>query len=154
MSAFTSSLRSAVRAAPRAAAPARSFSSSSARAAARMNITGRLGADPERVTSQSGNEYVRYTVASSSGSAANRTTSWFNIKALVNENARDYLTTIKKGSLVSVDADASIKKYTAADGTEQQSLTLFHRQIEVLRRPYNPSFDSSRAENENPEAQE
>ncbi|RDW74315.1 single-stranded DNA-binding protein [Aspergillus mulundensis] len=140
MSAYTSSLRSALRAAPRAA-PARSFSSSSARAGARMNITGRLGADPELVTSQAGVEYVKYLVgANSFAPSANRTTSWFRVKAFVNDNSRDYLlNTVKKGTLVSVDAEATMRKYTAPDGSDQYSLSLVQRQLEILRRPYNPS---------------
>ncbi|KAL4992002.1 hypothetical protein BDW68DRAFT_150999 [Aspergillus falconensis] len=148
MSAFTSSLRCTLRAAPSAAAPARSFSSSSARAMARMNITGRLGATPEVTTTQNGIEYVKYNIASESGPSNNRVTSWFNVKAFVSDGQREYLSNLPKGTLVSVDADASLRKFQNSEGVETTSLSLHQRNIEVLRRPFKPNQSESETETE------
>ncbi|KAL6233860.1 hypothetical protein BDW75DRAFT_181819 [Aspergillus navahoensis] len=146
MSAFTSYLRSTLRAAPSAAAPARSFSSSSSRAMARMNITGRLGATPEVATTQNGTEYVKYNIASESGPSNNRVTSWFNVKAFVSDGQREYLSNLPKGTLVSVDADASLRKFQNSEGVETTSLNLHQRNIEVLRRPFKPSQSESESQ--------
>ncbi|KAL3433600.1 hypothetical protein BDV09DRAFT_171508 [Aspergillus tetrazonus] len=155
MSAFTYSLRSILRAAPSAAAPARSFSSSSARGLARMNITGRLGASPEVATTQSGVEYVKYNIASESGPSNNRVTSWFNVKAFVSDAQREYLSNLPKGTLVSVDADASLRKFQNSEGVDTTSLSLHQRNIEVLRRPFKPNQSESESQSEiQPESQQ
>ncbi|KAL5002805.1 nucleic acid-binding protein [Aspergillus recurvatus] len=146
MSAFTSALRSTLRAAPSAAASARSFSSSSSRAMARMNITGRLGATPEVATTQNGIEYVKYNVASESGPSNNRVTSWFNVKAFVSDGQREYLSNLPKGTLVSVDADASLRKFQNSEGVETTSLSLHQRNIEILRRPFKPNQSESESQ--------
>ncbi|KAL4784609.1 nucleic acid-binding protein [Aspergillus varians] len=126
----SSSLRSLLR-----AAPARYFSSSSARSAARMNITGRLGNEPELSTSVAGQEYVKYVVASSSGTRDNRTTSWFRIAAFVNPTQRDFLLSLPKGSLVSVDAEASQRKFQDSEGNDRTQLNITQRNLEFLGRP-------------------
>lgn len=97
MSAFSSSsLRSFQRAAPRAATPARTFTTSPARSIARMNITGRLGANPELSTSQNGQEYVKYSVGTSSPTRDGQT-SWFRVAAFVTDAQREFLLQVPKG---------------------------------------------------------
>ncbi|KAL4916796.1 hypothetical protein BDW62DRAFT_185241 [Aspergillus aurantiobrunneus] len=136
MSAFTSSsLRSLLRAAPRAATPARSFTSSAARSTARMNITGRLGSEPELFNTAGGREYVKYVVASSSGPKDNRVTSWFRVAAFVSDSQREFILNLPKGALVCVDAEAVQRRFQDGDGKEHLNLSLSQRSIEVLSRP-------------------
>ncbi|KAL4948426.1 nucleic acid-binding protein [Aspergillus filifer] len=138
MSAFTSS---SLRSFARAATPVRTFTTSSARSVARLNIVGRLGATPELRTSNSGNEYIRYNVASRD-SNRDKTTSWFTVQAFVAPGQQEFLLGLQKGSIVSVEAEASFKK--SEEG--RHNLMVVQRQLEVIQR--------GRATEENTSAEE
>lgn len=97
MSAFLSSLRPAMR---MASIPqtARAFSSSPAHSVARLTLTGRLGAEPELQATSSGQEIVKYTVATSHGGRENRQTTWWRVTNFVPEGAqRDFVLGLQKG---------------------------------------------------------
>lgn len=94
MSAF---LRTASRAAA-AGTTARAFSSTTPRPLARISIIGHLGAAPELKATSTGNEIMRYAVATTSGPADNRQTNWFNITAFEHEGPRrDFFMSLPKG---------------------------------------------------------
>lgn len=97
MSAFASSLRPMMRTATGGALSARSFSSSSSRSVARMIITGRLAAAPELQATSSGQDVIRYTVATSTGARENRQTSWFKVASFDQGAQRDYVLGLQKG---------------------------------------------------------
>lgn len=97
MSAFLSSLRPGLRMA-NAAQTARAFSSSPAHSIARLTLTGRLGGEPELHATSSGQEIVKYNIATSYGPKDNRQTSWFRITNFVAEGPqRDYILGLQKG---------------------------------------------------------
>lgn len=97
MSAFLSSLRPAMRMA-NAPQAARAFSSSPANSIARLTLTGRLGAEPELHATSSGQEIVKYTVATSHGNRENRQTSWWRVTNFVPEGSqRDFVLGLQKG---------------------------------------------------------
>ena len=84
----------------RAPLGARAFSSTpTARTFAKISVLGRLGADAELVTTSSGRELLRYSVATQSGTVDNRTTSWWKVTAFpTTEGGRDsILNGFKKG---------------------------------------------------------
>lgn len=86
-----------------ATSAARNFSSSASRSVARMIITGRLAAEPELSATASGNDIIRYAVATSHGRGENRQTSWFRVGAFVPEGGqRDYLLGLQKGYVSSL----------------------------------------------------
>lgn len=77
---------------------ARTFSSTSAQQLARITIVGNLAAPPELKPTSTGNELLKYSVASSHGSSENRQTSWFSITSFEPEGPRrDYLLSLPKG---------------------------------------------------------
>ena len=87
--------------APSASSGLRAFSAS-ARAAnvARMQLVGRLGGDPELVTTAGGREIVRYTVATNYGPAEDRKVSWFRVASYLPDGPqRAFLLGISKGSV-------------------------------------------------------
>jgi len=95
MSAF---LRTASRAVARPAVSARTFSSTARRDVARITIVGNLADTPEVRASSNGREYLRYSIASNTGSGENRVTSWFNITGFMGEGRqREYLSRLEKG---------------------------------------------------------
>ena len=97
MSAFFSSLRPALRMA-NAPHAARAFSSSPAHSIARLVLTGRLGAEPELHATSSGQEIVKYNIATSHGPRDNRQTSWWRITNFVPEGSqRDFILGLQKG---------------------------------------------------------
>lgn len=95
MSAF---LRTASRAIARPSTAARTFSSTASRPVARITIVGNLADTPELRASSTGREYLRYSVASNTGSGENRKTSWFNVSSFEKEGPRrDFLQGLQKG---------------------------------------------------------
>jgi hypothetical protein len=83
------------------AGAARAFSTSSPRSVARITIVGNLADTPEASASQSSDkEYIRYTVASNSGSKENRQTSWFRVTSFVDGPRKDFLLSLPKGYVV------------------------------------------------------
>lgn len=59
--------------------PARSFSTTPRANLARLTLVGRLGADPEAVTTSGGLPMIKYVVGTSYGPKDNRQTSWFRV---------------------------------------------------------------------------
>ncbi|KAE8349823.1 hypothetical protein BDV28DRAFT_140380 [Aspergillus coremiiformis] len=143
MSAFTSSLRPLMSAAPRGALSARSFSSSSSRSLARMIVTGRLAATPELQATSSGQDIIRYTVATSTGTRDNQKTSWFRIASFDQGPQRDFLLNLQKGTLVLIEGNASLREWEDAEGKKQNTLNIVQRSIEVLKRPNIPTENES-----------
>ncbi|KAH6850252.1 glucose inhibited division protein A-domain-containing protein [Chaetomium sp. MPI-CAGE-AT-0009] len=136
MSAF---LRTASRAVARPATAARTFSSTASRPVARITIVGNLADTPELRASSTGRDYLRYSVASNSGHGEHRKTSWFNVSYFGEGPQRDFFQTLPKGSLVMVEGDVSMSNYVDSEGKPRQALNITQRQLEVLRRPYNPA---------------
>ncbi|RMJ22297.1 hypothetical protein PHISP_06834 [Aspergillus sp. HF37] len=152
-SSMTSSLRPMLRAA--AAGPslaARTFSTSSPRSVARMMITGRMGRDPEVQTLANGGNVVRYIIGHNTGPSNNRHTSWFKVTSFHEGPSRDYLLGMKKGTLVFVEGDVSIRQWEDAEGKRQSALNIMQRHIEPLKRPFNQDQDQSSSAEQDPSA--
>jgi len=83
----------------RAPAAARAFSTSSPRTLARISIIGNLGEAPELQTTSNGQEIVKYVVASNSGPASNRHTSWFHVTKFLDaeRKGKDFFLGLQKG---------------------------------------------------------
>ncbi|KAI0887138.1 nucleic acid-binding protein [Annulohypoxylon maeteangense] len=121
-----------------AAAPslARSFSASARRDVAKITLVGNLAATPEVKATSTGHDVIEYAVASNSGSRDNRQTSWFRVAAFIEEGPRrDFLTSLPKGATVYVEGDAIMNTYNDAEGKARSSLSIYQRNLEVLRRP-------------------
>ncbi|RAH61518.1 nucleic acid-binding protein [Aspergillus piperis CBS 112811] len=138
MSAIASALRPTLRASSGAALSTRSFSSSSSRSIARIMITGRLAGQPEVQATASGQEVIRYTVASNQNSRDKRPPSFFKVSAFSEGNQRDFITNLQTGTLVFVEGDATMRQWENAEGKKQTALNITQRALEVLKRPYNP----------------
>ncbi|KAK9449402.1 uncharacterized protein V1518DRAFT_415905 [Limtongia smithiae] len=122
-------LRTSALAASRAAT--RPFSATPAASdLARITLIGRLGADPERLTSANGRDYARYSVAVSSPQR-NGETSWYHVVSF--DPNLDYLSNnFTKGALVYVEANATLQPFETADGRRVGSLQLVQRNIQRL----------------------
>jgi hypothetical protein len=86
--------------AARIAAPlgARAFSNTPRAQLARMNLIGRLAAEPELINTSTGREIVRYAVGVGYGPAADRKTSWFRVVSFEDEGPRrDFVMNLPKG---------------------------------------------------------
>ncbi|CAO1622383.1 unnamed protein product [Jaminaea pallidilutea] len=140
-----SALRSSVAPARAMAQSTRAFSSTP-RAAdyARMQLLGRLIADPETRTTRSGKDYVRYTLATNDpagppgedGERPPDTTSFHNIFAF-GDAAVQRLQGIPKGTLMVVDAEFRVQRNPAAeDGSPSSTNHLVqHKGCHVVSRP-------------------
>jgi predicted secreted hydrolase len=86
--------RSAVAAVP----GARAFSTTMRTRYARITLIGHLAATPELEATSTGNELVRFSMASQHGPKDNRQTSWWRVTSFVSEGARRHLlTSLPKG---------------------------------------------------------
>ncbi|CRL28701.1 Primosome PriB/single-strand DNA-binding [Penicillium camemberti] len=142
MSAFLSSLRPAMRMA-NVPQTARAFSSSPANSIARLTLTGRLGAEPELHATSSGQEIVRYNIATTHGNRENRQTSWWRVTNFVPEGSqRDFVLGLQKGTVVFVEADAKMVTWEDGDGNSRSTLNVVQRTLEVLKRPDHGSDES------------
>lgn len=104
---------------------------------ARMQVLGRLAADPELKTTKNGKDYVRYTVATSDpptgpaedGERAPTTTSYHRFYVF-GERGVDRMKNIKKGYRVLVDAEFRIER-SPADGEipAKDTLLALHRKF-------------------------
>ncbi|TLD34315.1 hypothetical protein PspLS_00556 [Pyricularia sp. CBS 133598] len=123
-----------------AALGARAFSSTTARPLAKITIIGNLADTPELHATSTGREIIKYAVATNHGPKDNRVTSWFNITSFQPEGpARDFLQSLPKGTTIYVEGDASMSQYTDAEGKTKRSLNIVQRNIEVIKRPAEPS---------------
>ncbi|KAI2613014.1 nucleic acid-binding protein [Hypoxylon fragiforme] len=121
-----------------AAAPslARAFSASARRDIAKITLVGNLAASPEVRPTSTGREILEYSVASNSGPKDNRQTSWFKVAAFIEEGPRrDFLTSLPKGSTVYVEGDAVMSSFTDGEGKTKTSLSIYQKNLEVLKRP-------------------
>ncbi|KKA28690.1 hypothetical protein TD95_003430 [Thielaviopsis punctulata] len=116
---------------------ARAFSTTAPNNLARMNLIGHLAGTPEATaTSNPNTEVIRYSVAISNGK--DKPPSWFNVTALVSpeqSKKKDFLLGLAKGTMVHVDADASMASYKDNEGKNRTSLNIVQRSLEVLKRP-------------------
>ncbi len=98
--------------------------SASARAAnlARMSLVGRLGGDPELITTPGGREVVRYTVAANYGPADDRKVSWFRVASYMPEGpSRAYLLGLSKGFVPSAPSFGFVGVLTVGIGRRSMS---------------------------------
>ncbi|KAI0199706.1 nucleic acid-binding protein [Astrocystis sublimbata] len=113
----------------------RAFSSTAPRDIAKITLVGNLAATPELKATSTGRDVIEYAVASTDGPRDNKHTSWFRVATFAEEGPRrDYLTSLPKGSTVFVEGDAIIKTYTDSDGKTKSSMSIYQRNLEVLRR--------------------
>ncbi|KAF2970266.1 hypothetical protein GQX73_g3279 [Xylaria multiplex] len=120
---------------PRVLGASRAFSASARRDIAKITLVGNLAATPELKATSTGREIIEYAVASSHGPRENRQTSWFRVATFVEEGPRrDYLTSLPKGSTVFVEGDAVMNTYTDAEGKTKSALSIYQKNLEVLRR--------------------
>jgi hypothetical protein len=76
----------------------RAFSTSRASQLAKIQLIGRLADTPELQATSTGNELIKFSLATSSGPKDNRQTSWWRITSFEKEGARrDFLTGLEKG---------------------------------------------------------
>lgn len=75
-----------------------------------IRAVGNLGRDPEVMESKSGTEYVRASVAVTTGWGDNKKTEWVNLTAF-DPKAIRLLKAAKKGSLVNVTGDFQPRVY-------------------------------------------
>ncbi|KAN0064101.1 ssDNA-binding protein, mitochondrial [Thecaphora frezii] len=144
----STSLRASMFGGLRTAAASRALSTSAVRNdLARMQVLGRLAADPELKSTKNGKDYVRYTVATSDPSRTvgengepEQTTSYLRIYVF-GERGVERMKSIKKGYRVLVDADFRIERTPSPDGQSpaRESLLAIHRAIQVIAKPQNAS---------------
>ncbi|EPQ27557.1 uncharacterized protein PFL1_04695 [Pseudozyma flocculosa PF-1] len=142
----STSLRSSVFGGVRAAVNSRALSTSAVRNdLARMQVLGRLAADPEVRSTKNGKDYVRYTVATTdppagppaeNGEPAQQTTSYHRFYVF-GDRGVERMKSIKKGYRVLVDAEFRIERTPSPDGQSpaRDNLLALHRGIQVISKP-------------------
>ncbi|KAJ3485016.1 hypothetical protein NLI96_g5249 [Meripilus lineatus] len=140
---------SAIRSAAASRVSTRAFSTTPSRASdlAKLVLVGRLGRDPEVRRTRTDKEYVSYVVATTNypppppnadGTRAEAKTSWHTILSFT-PSSNNYLQTLKKGSLVYVEANYELREpepNADPDSPQgQRQIFLRHENLRVLNRP-------------------
>ncbi|PHH72787.1 hypothetical protein CDD80_4261 [Ophiocordyceps camponoti-rufipedis] len=112
---------------------ARGFSSTAARDLAKINIIGKVLNSPVASTTNSGRGLVKYTVLSQTHET--KPASHFRVTVFADGPRRDQLMNLAKGTLVYVEADASMSTYLDNDGRKQATLGILQRAMTILRKP-------------------
>ncbi|EPY51506.1 single-stranded DNA binding protein Rim1 [Schizosaccharomyces cryophilus OY26] len=111
-----------------------SFSPARLRDVQRLTFTGNLVRDAERLQSQRGNPYMKYTVASNNGKdvpATFRTVFFFDDREFDRMEA-----ILKKGNHIFVEANTVYRKAPSGDSSNPTplSLSLQHLNVHILKR--------------------
>ncbi|PWN53361.1 hypothetical protein IE53DRAFT_366416 [Violaceomyces palustris] len=129
----------------------RAFSQSHSSNMARMQLVGRLVADPEIRSTKNGKDFMRYTVATTDpptgpvgedGERPPQTTSYHRLYVFGERNI-ERMKNIHKGYQVLVDADFRIERTPPADGEgpARDTYLTTHRGIQVLSKPRAPESE-------------
>ena len=95
---------------------------------ARMNLIGRLAAQPEVLTTSGGRDVVRYALGVATGTRDNPETSWFRVSHFPHSDAqRDLMANLPKGQQLFVEADGSFRSFEVADGQKRTNFELRQR---------------------------
>ncbi|QSZ30508.1 hypothetical protein DSL72_000062 [Monilinia vaccinii-corymbosi] len=124
----------------------RNFSSTRRNSLAKLTLIGRLADKPEVTATSQGQEIMKYAVGTSSGKGENQKTSWFRVVSFMPEGPqRDFISSLEKGTMVFVEAEASMNTYQDAEGKNRVGLNAVQQRIEVLQynRPQESGEESS-----------
>ncbi|KAI9645829.1 ssDNA-binding protein, mitochondrial [Ciborinia camelliae] len=115
----------------------RNFSSSTSarnQNLAKLTLVGRLADKPEITATSQGQEIMKYAVGMSSGKGENQRTSWFRVVSFLPEGPqRDFISSLEKGTLVYVEAEAQMKSYQDAEGKTRSVLNAIQQRLNVLQ---------------------
>ncbi|KAK6601293.1 hypothetical protein ACHAO1_001459 [Botrytis cinerea] len=101
---------------------------------AKLTLIGRLADKPEITATSQGQEIMKYAVGTSTGRGENQKTSWFRVVSFLPEGPqRDFISSLDKGTLVYVEAEAQMNNYQDADGKNRSSMSAVQQRIDVLQ---------------------
>ena len=96
-------------------------------------VSGNIGSVDE-LKSQSGNKYLRMSVAANSGSGAARKVCWYSVLIMgkMSENTEALLRVFKKGRLVLVEGRPQVEAFIKKDGTAGLDNTIIAASLPTL----------------------
>lgn len=94
-----------------------------------MEVFGNIGTVVEKKTAKSGKEFWVFRLAENSGKEENRSTTWYDVNAFIDELSADLL---GKGMFVKVRGRLDVKAYMKKDGTPGASATVLAYSVEPV----------------------
>lgn len=101
-----------------------------------MIIFGNIGSNVEKKTSKNDKPYVEFRLAENHGKEENRTTTWFTVRAFIDELSADLL---GKGMFVRIEGRLLADAYNKKDGGLGVGLTVMAYKCEPAERKNPPS---------------
>lgn len=95
------------------------------------NFTGNLGRDAEQRFTQSGDSVVSFSVGVKSGFGDKATTTWANC-SMFGKRGESVAPYLKKGLLVGVCGEASLREWTDKEGNKRQNLDVRVNDLTLL----------------------
>lgn len=86
------------------------------------SFSGNLGRDAEIVTTKSGSQMLKFSVADEVYANGKRETQWINCMDFRKSSVEKLVQYLKKGTTVMVSGEVSLNSYEAKDGTTKTSL--------------------------------
>lgn len=95
-----------------------------------INLIGRIGKDIELKATESGNSYVRFSLACNRMDK-NKTTDWFDLIAW-NKTAEIISQYCSKGKMIAVTGQMQIRSYTDNEGKNRKAYEVMVNSLEML----------------------
>ena len=95
-----------------------------------INLIGRIGKDIELKATESGNSYVRFSLACNRMDK-NKTTDWFDLVAW-NKTAEIIAQYCAKGKMIAVTGQMQIRSYTDNEGKNRKAYEVMVNSLEML----------------------
>jgi len=101
---------------------------------AKLTLVGRLADKPEITATSQGQEIMKYAIGTSTGRGENQRTSWFRVVSFMPEGPqRDFISSLDKGTLVYVEAEATMNNYQDGEGKNRSAMSAIQQRLEVLQ---------------------
>lgn len=97
----------------------------------KITLIGRVGADPEKISTSEGRTFSTFNLAyTDQGAGGEKRTTWFNVN--VGPFGEKPVEFVKKGDLVGVVGKLHLRTYTGKDGVEKSALQINASEIILL----------------------
>ena len=96
-----------------------------------IHVIGNIGKDPETRYTSDGKKVFHFTIASNIFRGGQKETVWFNVSCW-NERYENVILQLKKGSLIYVSGELSIRKWKDHSGNEQTSLEINAKEVRFV----------------------
>lgn len=95
-------------------------------------VTGRVGKDPEKRTTNGGSTFASFSLAVSSGTKANPKTDWLDVSVSSEKMVEVVMNYVKKGSQLLIEGSPAVNAYINKENKAVGNLIIYANTIEFI----------------------